>query len=153
MNVAINDISDVDFTIPYVLNSLLQATTNILGALILASIITPVVSIIIIISFIIFIRNTKKYTRTSTELRRLSQLAETPFLSKIDEMIDGQVEISIYGQEDNYLQEVGKLNERVIGTQLHEDYALVWLGLRLEVYVAVIVLVGGMAIAFSKNVK
>lgn len=153
LNVTTKDIEEIDFKIPYIFNFMIDGVFGMLGTLLIAALITPFVSLIILLSVILFIGSAQKYTRSSTEIKRLNQLANTPFLSKVSELINGQVEVEVYGVKSMFLEQLKSFNNKLISMELHESYTTLWLSLRLELYVSLIVLISGGFIAVSKNIK
>ena len=125
----------------------------IIGSFILAGIVTPLVLVLIAINCVIFFWVMKKFLRTSTELRRLSQLSISPILSKVSELMNGRVTIRTYNSKE-YLLKIWEKNHDLNKNILyHERVSNVWLHVRVELSIISIVTLSGFLIALSKNLK
>lgn len=147
------DIEMIDQRFPLMFGMCLDFAFLIMGSFIIAGIVTPFVIVIILINFIIFFWAMKKFLRTSTELRRLSQLSISPILSKVSELMNGRVTIRTYNSKDYLLkiwEEYHDLNKNIV---FHERMSNIWLHVRVELSIISIVAVSGFLIVFSKNYK
>lgn len=106
--------------------------------------------VLILIFVPILIILTKKYLRTVTELRRLTQLSYSPMISNVGELIQGITTIRVYERVD-YMDNIFFPNiTKGVKSDVHERLSGAWLILRLEVVVAISIWATALLVCGSK---
>ena len=136
MNRCNDDVYQVDFVIPSVISFFLESFSIFSVAVIIVVAVLPVLGIIVLVFGFILFFAMRKYMRTAVELRRLTQLAVSPLLNKVSEVIGGVISIRAYNQIDWMKIKYNKALELYTSCQLHERLSSVWINFRLELMVA-----------------
>jgi ABC-type multidrug transport system fused ATPase/permease subunit len=87
----VNDQNDTDMRIPKLMNTFLSIMFTFLGTFILLCVVSPFHLIIIIAFFILIFAYLKKYVLTTTELKRMNKISESPIISTLSELMNGNV--------------------------------------------------------------
>jgi len=151
MNRCSGDIENTDLVIPLMLNMFVTTLFMLIGAIVLASSILPLLVLILIAPCILFIHSTRRYLRTSTELRRVNQLAVSPLLSLLSEFINGAKLINTYQSCQFLIDKWKEQHNLVINTSLHEDYANIWMMIRLQIFLNLIISLSCILILFNSR--
>ena len=98
INRCTNDVSHLDFEIPWMMSFFLTMGFNFVGALVLASVVSPTIIIFILFAFLLIVSSFKKFMKMTIELKRLVQVSMSPVLSISSELIEGATVIRLYRQ-------------------------------------------------------
>jgi ATP-binding cassette subfamily C (CFTR/MRP) protein 10 len=90
----------VDQTLPSTLESFLNISFIFLATFVLLCVLSPIHLIIILIFILASKKSTSIYVSVNTELKRLDQIARSPLISTIGEMINGSVTVKQYKKKD-----------------------------------------------------
>lgn len=146
------DIENSDIMFPFTLTGLITSVFAILGTLIITSIIMPVMLLIIFTASILLGLMTRRYIKTSIELRRLALITNSPVLSTCTEAVNGLVVLRGAGKVDYFMKNwVDRCNADTT-VLVHEQYCSKWMELNLEFGVAVLVTFVTFIIPFSTHV-
>lgn len=151
MNRCNDDIFQVDFQIPMIYAFLFEGLAIFIVTFVLLMSLVPYLLIILFFLAIIFYFILRKYVRTSIEIRRLSQLAVSPLLNRVSEMIGGVVSIRAYNKTGFMRDKYSKDLDRITSTQYHERLSSVWINFKLEIIVSVLVVLTPFLIAMVKT--
>jgi ABC-type multidrug transport system fused ATPase/permease subunit len=151
LNRGTNDMEVADKDFPLRFNGFLDLLFEILASILIAVIVTPYVLIIIVIDTAIFYFNMKKYVKTSTELRRLTQISKSPILTTLNEMMQGSAVLRTYGVKDWIFKKWMKFHNRAWKVEFHEKMSENWIKIRTEFSLVTIVFVAGVLIVYGKT--
>jgi ABC-type multidrug transport system fused ATPase/permease subunit len=151
LNRGTNDMEVADKDFPMRFNGFLDFLFDILATIIISVVVTPYVLIIIVIDTFIFYRNMKKYVKTSTELRRLTQMSKSPILTTLSEMMKGSAVLRTYGVKDWIFKKWMKFHNRAWKVEFHEKMSENWIKIRTELALVSIVFVTGVLIVYGKT--
>jgi ABC-type multidrug transport system fused ATPase/permease subunit len=133
------DIENSDIMFPFTFTGLVNSVFVLLGTLIITSIIMPVMLIVIFIAAIGLSFMTRRYIKTSIELRRLSLITNSPVLSTCTEAVNGLVVLRGAGKVDYFMRNwVDRCNADTT-VLAHEQFCSKWMELYLEFGVATLV--------------
>jgi ABC-type multidrug transport system fused ATPase/permease subunit len=118
--------------------------------MIFTSILSPVVIVAILIAVLFIINKFKKFVKTTTELKRLSQLSAAPMISLASEFIQGVTTIRNYGKNDQLLRKYVERADRHHACDLHEQIVGMWMRSKLEWSMSFVTAIGIFSIAFNK---
>jgi len=146
------DIEEVDTRVPFLYQFFLSALFNVVIVLILTAIVTPIVLVIFVLVLIVVIYSFGRFVQTTTEVKRLVQLATSPMISVGSEFISGITVIRGFAQNegmvDKYKERVGKLH----AADYHEQMAGLWMRSRLEYAFKIIIGLTIVLIVINKEV-
>ena len=132
MNRFNKDIDDIDITIPTFLIMGAHMALQTLGALLLMSILMPLMLVVFVIAIPILIYFFKRYMVAAQELRRLVQMSYSPILSNVSELLTGLTSVKVYDKleymEVNYNRAIDKWGS----SDLHEKLSVTSLTLYME---------------------
>lgn len=147
LNLTTSDIEKIDFLLPFLMRYFLDGAFSLLGALILAGFIMPVIIILIVIFAVIFVFKAKKFLRASLEYRRINELSISPFLTKLSEFIQGQrILVSYRIMTYRMKQKIEQFINLYLNSSLSEKYVSIWMALQLDLLVLLIILASGVVI-------
>lgn len=153
LNRCINDVSILDFRIPWLLGFFLNIFVLFLVVLIFTAILTPIVIIAILIAVIFIAIKFKQFVKTTTELKRLSQLSAAPMISLASEFIQGVTTIRNYGKNEQMLRKYVERADRHHACDLHEQIVGMWMRSKMEWSMCFVTSIGIFSIAFNKQYR
>ena len=153
INLFSQDIEVLDQALPTVVSGFLECFFTIVGSIIFACVVTPILIVFVLVLIIILGFILKKFLKTSIELRRLQQMSFAPVLSRVSELMNGIVSIRTFGALDNNLKIWEKFHNLHKCILFHDMVASIWLHVRVELSIVTIVAIGGYLIVISKNFK
>lgn len=142
MNRCNDDVYQSDFILPNTFSFFLESLTLILVSLIAIVVILPYLLILLVIFSVFLFYAFRKYMRTAVELRRITQVAVSPMLSRVSESISGIISIRAYEKLGWIREKFNIALEQYTSSQVHERLAAVWVNFRLEMMVGIL---GGLA--------
>lgn len=151
INRCTSDVDRVDFLIPLMSCFFLNVSFTFLGSLVLASIVSPIVIILVIIGFVLILRSFVKYFKTGVELERLTQISGAPLISVGSEFINGAVIIRNYGKKEDMLKKYEKRADANHGAFFHDRMGILWIRLRVELVFAFIIVFAIYTIVLDKE--
>ena len=110
----------------------------------------------LILMFILFFLNcyfALKYTRVSTELKRMTKVAISPVISSVNEMVAGAATIRAYRKKDFIFNEFLKRNELLNVCHIHMILSMQWLRIRIEYSVFVLVVLAIVFMTINRDYK
>ena len=138
MNRCNDDVYQVDFVVPSSISFFLESFAIFAVAVIIVIAALPVLAVVVVVFGILLFFAMRKYMRTAVELRRLTQLAVSPLLNKVSEVIGGVISIRAYDKIEWMKYKYNKALELYTSCQLHERLSSVWINFRLELMVAIL---------------
>ena len=151
MNICTTDMGVIDLILPIFIGMLLQNIFMILGNFAVALITTPLVIPVFLITFFFFTIILGQFTRASTEIRRLKQLATSPYTSKMVELLNGQIEFRVYEFTEKALGKIIEKHNIIQTAYLHEEYSKVWLSVKMSILVILNIIVCGVLVVLGKE--
>jgi len=151
LNRSIKDVGEVDYNLPKWYIGFLEYAFVYLGTFILISIVTPYAIIIIVILSIIGFIRAKKYIQVSTELKRISKLANSPVISAVNELVNGIATIRSFGKIEHAKRRFEKLNDLLTVCEVHEKLSIPWLRLVIEYSIFFIIAISVVFITISRD--
>lgn len=145
------DMEVMDQTFPIMFGNTVEIGSVIVCSFLFAIIVEPFVFIIIMIDVCLFKIALKKYLRSSTELRRLTQMGLSPIISKVSELMNGRVIIRSYEAKEPLLKIWEKYHDQHKVTYFHERMTNIWLHIRIELVIVSVVCCTGLLVVLSKN--
>ena len=110
LNRCIKDVGELDYVIPKSLLSFLEYLFIYIASFLLLAVVAPYFLIIIALILIVNICNSRGYVSKSIDIKRLTKLATSPVISKINEIVSGAATIRAYKKENFILQKFVKMN-------------------------------------------
>ena len=102
------DMVEVDDRVPFLLQLFLSLSLRVVVIFVVASILSPSITILVIVGGILSVYSCVKFLRTTTELKRLNQLSLSPVISIVSELVQGVTTIRNYQQVENTLAKFAK---------------------------------------------
>lgn len=145
INICSSDVDKIDYDIPFFSSYFFPTFFTFVGSIVLASIISPMVILLVLIAYIVLVRCVRKFFRTYIELAKISQRTISPLISIASEFIDGVTVIRTFGRRNCILKRyIDKADIQHSATFM--DYAsILWLRFRVETVLNLITV----AIVFS----
>ncbi|RAL44622.1 hypothetical protein DM860_003381 [Cuscuta australis] len=131
LNRASTDQSAVDLDIPFQLGALLNAIVELLGVIVVMSLVTWQVFAIFIPVIAICIYFQQHYLPSSRELARLAGVSKAPVIQHFAETISGLTTIRAFGQEPDFFNTIMKLVDDHSRPKFHGFGATQWMCVRL----------------------
>ncbi|KAJ2806213.1 hypothetical protein H4R20_001774, partial [Coemansia guatemalensis] len=135
-----SDIQVCDETLPYDISMLSDALFNIILAVVVAAITTPLMLAVIPLLVIVGYHYQRLYIRSSREIRRLDSTTRSPIYAHYQESAGGVSIIRAYRHQSRFISEM----EFRVGQYIRVDntYVLLnqWLGMRLETIGNIVIL-------------
>ena len=153
INRCTSDVDQLDYLIPWMLAFFLNMVFNFLGALILASVVSPTVIIFILLALLLVSKSLSKFMKTTTEMKRLVQLTASPVLSLCSEFIEGASIIRIYGKKGDMVDRYNHKADVHHEAFYHDEIIMTWLRMRLEGGLALVVIFTIFSIVISRQVQ
>ncbi|KAJ2081617.1 hypothetical protein H4R24_002194, partial [Coemansia sp. RSA 988] len=135
-----SDVQVCDETLPSDISMFLDALFNIILAVVVAAISTPLMLAVIPLLAIVGYHYQRLYIKSSRELRRLDSTTRSPIYAHYQESAGGVSTMRAYGQQSRFVSEM----EFRVGQYIRVDntYELLnqWLGMRLETIGNIVIL-------------
>jgi ATP-binding cassette, subfamily C (CFTR/MRP), member 1 len=151
MNRFSKDVDMVDNTLPMTIRMWLMMLFNVLAVFVVITYSTPWFAVVIVPLAIFYYFIQKFYVATSRQLKRLESVTRSPIYSHFGESITGQSTIRAYGEETRFTLES---ETRVDYNQMTAYPSIIanrWLGLRLEIVGAVVVLAAALLAVLGRE--
>ena len=139
INRCTNDVDQLDYNVPFMSGFFLNTAFNFAGALILTSVISPLVIVFIFIALVIISRSFGKYIRTTIELKRLVQISAAPVISLSSELIEGVAVIRSYNKKEDLLKKYQERADKHHKAFYHDEQLVMWIRARIEWSLALVV--------------
>ena len=153
INRCTDDLEATDYRLPALFSRVLNYIFTISGTLLLAILVSPLVLIVVGIDLFLFNISFRKYIRTTTELRRLKKVSQSPKLTRLSELISGATVIRGYNYHEKLFDKWTGLHNITQKIFVHEKFAEVWIFVRLELSIIVVVALAGFLIVFGKGTR
>lgn len=151
INRCTDDVDNLDYVIPWYSSFFFSIAFSFLGSLVLATIVSPVIAILLLISLIVIVKDFKKYFKTAVELKRINQLTASPLISICSEFIEGSTVIRSYGKKEMMLdmfREAVDLNNNAF---FHDDASIIWIKLRVEFTVIFVIVAAVFSLVINRS--
>lgn len=151
MNRFSKDTDVIDAVLPQMMRNMLWMATSVIAIFVVISIATPYFAIFIIPILIIYYFVQKFFIATSRQLKRLESTTRSPIYSHFSESITGQSVIRAYKEQKRFIAES---EEKVDSNQAISYLGICanrWLGVRLEILGAFVVLAASLFAVFSRD--
>lgn len=139
INRCTNDVDQLDYNIPWMMSFFLNTGFNFAGALILTSVVSPIVIVFIFIALVIVSRSFTRYIKTTIELKRLVQLSAAPVISLSSELIEGVTIIRNYNKRKDLLVKYKERADKHHKAFFHDEQLSLWIRCRIEWCLALVV--------------
>jgi len=126
------DIENLDFLIPMCYNGFMTNILTILTSFIMICIFVPIMIVMFVIVLIFLTCYHIDYIKTSTDLRRLTLITNSPVISSCTEAISGYQTIKSYNKTDFWFSKFGKDADMNNAAFVHEAYLVKWIELRYD---------------------
>ncbi|KDO34872.1 hypothetical protein SPRG_00932 [Saprolegnia parasitica CBS 223.65] len=134
-----DDVSRVDFQLPFAFGSLLATGFSVLCTLITASIVAKYVGLAILPLLLLYVRLGLYYLQPARELQRLQKVTQSPVLAHLAEANDGCAVIRAFHVADRFTHENAAnidANNRVVYASIITNQ---WFALRMQLLGALVV--------------
>lgn len=135
INRCTNDVEVIDDQIPLYSSFFFTSFFTFLGSFILASVISPILIVFVVIGFLLFTRSCKRYVKTSVDITRISQVSIAPLISIASELIEGATVIRTYGKNDILLNEFSKKMDIHQSAHFLDLISILWIRFRVETFI------------------
>ncbi|KAJ3294318.1 Multidrug resistance-associated protein 1 [Rhizoclosmatium sp. JEL0117] len=134
------DVAECDRWLVINLRALANLGTGILCMLGLITYAVPTVLIVVVIVAPLYYFVQRFYRNATRELKRLENLARSPFFANCAETFNGLSVIRAFNVQDNFIAENEKLTDTANRPTILGYFVAIWVSLRVEAFVAVICL-------------
>ncbi|XP_033096645.1 ATP-binding cassette sub-family C member 9-like [Anneissia japonica] len=151
-----SDIQTTDMKLGQTVGSFLRFSFACLSAIVVNAIVSWYFIVAIIPIFILYLILMKFFITTSRELQRLDSISKSPVYAHFSESLGGLSTIRAYCQENRFRRSILKKIDRNNTAYIYLQTANRWLGIRLDVIGALIVLIAGLSTmipAYFGNLK
>lgn len=146
------DVSVIDMSIPSMLQFFITNVLTLAIVFIMTIIISPIVLLIMLFGACFIFLSFGKFVATSTELKRLNQMAMSPVISIGAEFISGITIIRNYEQNINMIDTYARRADKLHASDYHEQMAGLWMRSRMEYVVKFIVAIAIGLVVINQNV-
>lgn len=133
------DVEVLDVQFPFTIAGFFFGLFGILTSLIIVAIILPIMIVFFIITFAVLTWISLDYIKTSTEIRRLHLISTSPILGTSTEAVNGYSTVRSYAKVDYWFKQHAKNVDTYISTFIHENYAMKWIELYMDVFLNICV--------------
>lgn len=134
INRCTKDMDNIDFELPFTSAFFFNTFFTYIGSIILATVISPLILVLVILGILIFVPLTNKFLKTTVEITRIAQVTLSPIISISSEFIDGASIIRTYGRNHSLLMKY-KEKADIHQTANFLDYSIIlWLRFRIETF-------------------
>lgn len=153
LNRCIGDIDELDSRFPLVFSSLIRVSFLMMGTIIIMILVSPLLILVVLLLSLILWRQSHRYVKTSTELRRLVQLSLSPVLSRAKELTEGVSVIRGFKKSKFMLKNYISAADLHHNADLHEQMSGIWMRNRIHYILAVLAGCYAIAVALNKFLK
>lgn len=153
INRCVSDIDQIDFAIPFMLGFFMTSFFNMLAAVILVSVFSPLIVLFVVVGFSMLRRSFDKYFRTAVELKRLASVSTSPMISKCSEFIEGVTVIRTYNKRDDFMRKFTNAADTHHTAFLNEEMSNTWLRFRVDAMLIVVVALTILTVVINTQFK
>ncbi|XP_077862231.1 ATP-binding cassette sub-family C member 9-like [Saccoglossus kowalevskii] len=139
------DTQVIDQKIWLTMNSFMNSFLQVVSALVVNSIVTPIFIAFVTPVLIVYIFLQRYYITTSREIQRLDSITRSPVFAHYSESLGGLSTIRAYRKESAFKTRLLRTVDFNNVAQLYLHTGNRWLGIRLEFLAAVIILISGLS--------
>ncbi|XP_006825518.1 ATP-binding cassette sub-family C member 9-like [Saccoglossus kowalevskii] len=139
------DTQVIDQKIWLTMNSFMNSFLQVVSALVVNSIVTPIFIAFVTPVLIVYIFLQRYYITTSREIQRLDSITRSPVFAHYSESLGGLSTIRAYRKESAFKRRLLRTVDFNNVAQLYLHTGNRWLGIRLEFLAAVIILISGLS--------
>lgn len=151
INRCVGDVADVDLNLPSILEAFLNLSFTFIAAFVMLCVISPVHLLIVLLFMLVAKRSTQIFVNVTTELKRLNQIAKSPLISTIGEMISGTITIRQYSKIQYMKQKFIDNLEMFTITNGHLLFSVPYLRVRVKYLLFLVVSLSVVALYFNKS--
>lgn len=151
MNRFSKDTDIIDAILPHMMRNWLWMFTSVVAIFIVISIATPFFAIFVVPTLILYYFIQKFFIATSRQLKRLESVTRSPIYSHFSESISGQSVIRAYKEQKRFIGESEDKVDRNQAISYLSICANRWLGVRLEILGAFVVLAASIFAVLSRD--
>ena len=122
-----------------------------LGTFILLAFFAPYFIILMVLLLFLNMWFAVRYTRVSTELKRMTKLALSPVITSVNEMVSGAVTIRAFNKKDFVFEEFLRRNMLLNVCEVHQRLTMPWFRIRIEYSVFLLVVLAIVFITLSRQ--
>lgn len=139
INRCVSDIDQIDFAIPFMIGFFMTSFFNLIAAIILVSVFSPLIIVFVVTGFLILRNSFRRYFTTAVELKRLASISMSPMISKCSEFIEGVTIIRTYNKRDSFMSKFTNAADIHHTAFLNEEISNTWLRFRVDLMLIVVV--------------
>lgn len=153
MNRCTKDVNTLDTILPRTLSLVIMSTITLIVTFTLASLVTISSSVFFIIFILTTIGYFKRYIRVSLQMSRMMKVSASPVMSKLGEFITGSVVFRQYKKTEFFLAKFIEASNLLSTVKFHELISEVWIKIRLEYSVFLMIASTNIAITVAKSLR
>lgn len=151
LNRCTNDVDTVDTIIPWMNSLFLNFFCGLLGVLFVVSFTSPIVIVFILIGFLLFRANLKKFMIATIDLKRLNQLSAAPLINICSEYIRGAEVIRNYSFSQDLIKIFYEKADLHNKAHFHDETILIWIRFKLEMVFCLVIIAAVVLIVVNKK--
>lgn len=153
INRCTKDINVIDWELPIYASFFFTGFFTFIGSLILASIISPIIVVLMVIGIFALVPSSKKFVKASVELTRIAQITLSPIISITSEFIEGATVIRAYGMNNTLIKKYKK-KANLQETAGFLDYVgILWIRFRVETFFNIVMVVAVFSVVADQQYR